>query len=805
MPESSAGNANSRTISEAMSTTPSKILLIDYKADDYVKIRDIVEQIDHGMYTVDWVPSFGKGMQYVRQQTHDVYLLDCRLGERSGLDFITEALEAGCSAPLIFLTGEAEYELAIEALKAGAADYLIKSELDPFHLDHAVRHAVERHRSDLAVNRSEASLKAFFNNAVSLFILLDRKFAIQAFNTLAYTWTLENVNIKLCEDDYFLDVVPREMHPSVMKILQASLRGEVNRHERFLFGRWYDVCYMPVLEGASVVGISFSATDIHERKHAETALKENEYRYRQLVENASDIIYKTNSLGNFVYVNPVAQRLLGYTEQEFLSKNYLELIRPGWRRRVEAFYENQLSRRISNTYFEFPTVAKSGSEVWIGQNVRLIEQNREVLGFDAVARDITERIRISDALQREKEALQMCLDTADAMFLIIDHDERVRLINRKGCEILGYDEADVIGKNWFEHFVLPAEVKQLRAVFGKLMGSSATGVEKYENTVLTKSGATRLIDWHNSVIRDPANRIVSTFSSGIDITDQRIAEQKLNKMNSELEQRVKERTTMLNKAIEALERSNKELTKAEEDVRSALIKEKELGELKSRFVSTASHEFRTPLAAILSSASLLAKYNSGGNEDRRAKHINRIKSSVQNLRTILDDFLSLSKLEEGKVVLKPGPVDCIKFFEELRDEMQTIAKAGQVIRYRNLGGPLVLNTDIQLLKIVFVNLVGNAIKYSPESSSIEIVTGRHNNNMYCMVKDEGIGIPEADQEHIFIRFFRAQNALASQGTGLGLNIVKKYVELMNGSISFESQEGQGASFTIELPMESKTK
>jgi signal transduction histidine kinase len=248
--------------------------------------------------------------------------------------------------------------------------------------------------------------------------------------------------------------------------------------------------------------------------------------------------------------------------------------------------------------------------------------------------------------------------------------------------------------------------------------------------------------------------------------------------------------------IMVVEQNITESKLAEDNIKNALKKERELGELKTRFVSMASHEFRTPLSTILTSASLLKKYQDLEQFDKAEKHIERIKSSVSNLTSILNDFLSLGKLEEGKVNLNLEDVEIEVFLNEISEEIQSQAKLGQEISYKHSGKSKHWNLDKAILRNICNNLLSNAVKYSKENSEIELLSIIKHDQLIIEVKDKGIGIPEDEQIHIFGRFFRAKNASNIQGTGLGLNIVKKYVELLQGEISFTSDEESGTSFKV---------
>ncbi|MFN0176541.1 MAG: ATP-binding protein [Saprospiraceae bacterium] len=263
-----------------------------------------------------------------------------------------------------------------------------------------------------------------------------------------------------------------------------------------------------------------------------------------------------------------------------------------------------------------------------------------------------------------------------------------------------------------------------------------------------------------------------------------ILSEALKELNEGLESKVSSRTA--------------ELEQAKNDLAAALDKERELGELKSRFVSLASHEFRTPLTSVLSSAGLVSQYAERQDFENVKKHAERIKKAVTGLNSILSEFLSLGRLEEGRVALNLEEVNLTECVAEVHEGMKNLFKPGQTFEHRHHGSTIA-RMDCNLGKNILINLISNASKYSPEGSPILVETAVDENKIRISVRDRGMGIPESEQKHLFDRFFRASNAAnTTQGTGLGLYIVQRYAEMMNGSVGFESVVEEGSVFWVEL-------
>ena len=252
---------------------------------------------------------------------------------------------------------------------------------------------------------------------------------------------------------------------------------------------------------------------------------------------------------------------------------------------------------------------------------------------------------------------------------------------------------------------------------------------------------------------------------------------------------------------EKLEKTVDERTK---QLTEALAVEKELNELKTRFLSLVSHEFKTPLSSILTSITLLGKYTQTEQQEKRDKHVNTIKKKVKYLDTILNDFLSVERLDSGKVNYKIETFALSKIVNEVIYDANMLLKAGQKIQYPENFDDIIIQFDEKTLELALSNLVHNAIKYSPEDSVIDVQVAIEENKLFLKIIDKGIGIPEEEQKHIFNRYFRAENALLTQGTGIGLNIAKQHLENLGGGLEFSSELNKGSIFTVSIPLEHKT-
>jgi PAS domain S-box-containing protein len=388
--------------------------------------------------------------------------------------------------------------------------------------------------------------------------------------------------------------------------------------------------------------------------------------------------------------------------------------------------------------------------------------------------------------------------------VVVDKDGKILVGNPIAEEMFGYTKEELNGMQ-LEN-LLPQRFRNkhlsFRSDFNSRPAPRRMGTGR-DLAALKKNGTEFPVEISLSYSQTGGNFIAIAFITDISLRKKaedalKQGEEQLIIYAAELEKKVAARTEDLNASVKSLENEVKERKKAEEEARKALEKERELNELKSRFVSIASHEFRTPLSTILSSISLVEQYKQKGELDKIDKHTLRVRSSVNHLTSILNDFLSLGKLEEGKVNVKSEQVNLQDLCSDIHEEIKVQMKSGQEIKVNCTSDELVL-TDPRILRNILFNLLSNAIKYSDTGKMIYLNINQTKSHFEISIKDEGIGIPEEDKRHLFDRFFRASNASNIPGTGLGLNIVRRYVELLGGSITFNSEYNQGTTFSINIP------
>ncbi len=393
----------------------------------------------------------------------------------------------------------------------------------------------------------------------------------------------------------------------------------------------------------------------------------------------------------------------------------------------------------------------------------------------------------------------------DGIFLIDSHG-KILMANPAFHRLFGYHSAFLIHKNINQ--ILP----DLQAN-PENKNEEKRDVVNYSRqiTAVRENGVTIPVRIALSEIIYENDRLLSGIVH--DLSEIKNIEKELMQLNQQLEQIVVERTAELQNAIDRLLETNMLLNQSIEkhktfeaallstrdELKKSLEKEKELGHLKSRFISMASHEFKTPLSSILSSAALISRYNKIDQDGDRSRHVDRIKASVIHLNTILTDFLSITRLEEGRFEPQVSRFAADVLIADLLSEIEVLLKPQQALSFEYKTDKLEMISDKNLFRNILYNLLSNAIKYSDESTSIECKVKRKGPYLIIEIKDHGVGIPVQDRKHIGSRFFRSSNVTHLQGTGLGLNIVRTYLNFLRGNLTFKSHEDRGTTFIVTIP------
>jgi PAS domain S-box-containing protein len=497
----------------------------------------------------------------------------------------------------------------------------------------------------------------------------------------------------------------------------------------------------------------------------------------------------------FVRVNPAGVQLLGFTSEAALLSD------PVWSRslRVPPLAEEHRARLIgqlnrTGRHEEITQIGRRNGPIFWGRLIistfpsgngnyaliRLIDQRQ----LHQTERDLDHSVRRYEAV----------FSYASIGILVCDHQGQITSANHLANKLFGYKTGEMI--NMTIEQLVPPEVSRYHETLRQSFNSKPQVREMGHNLDLyarRKDGSVFPVEISLSYFQLEAEQYAVAYI--IDTSVNKAAEQQLlahrdaiQGLNADLEQQVTDRTNALMITLNQLEQTKDELTKA-------LTAEQQLGELKSRFVSMASHEFRTPLTIVQTSATLIDKYLALGQPDNCQTHLAHIRASTRQLNDILEEFLSVGLIDAGKAEAHPVAVDVSKLVDETVAGMQAMLKPDQRIETSLLGTGYAW-LDPSLLRKIILNLLTNAIKYSGTGSVVSIRGTVTDQRLTLTVQDQGVGIPPDDQHHLFERFFRARNVTNIAGTGLGLHIVGRYVALMGGQVSLKSVLNQGTTVTL---------
>ncbi len=493
--------------------------------------------------------------------------------------------------------------------------------------------------------------------------------------------------------------------------------------------------------------------DITERKIAQEARRKTEKLYRTMTSNFPNgaVVLFDQDL-RYTLAEGKGLGAVGLSKESMEGNTIAEVLPPETCEVIEPAYQAALDGR--ETVFE----TTYNDRIFLVQVLPVKNEQGEIFAGMSMLQDITESKRSEQALLEERNFVSAILDIAAALIVVCDRQGRFIRVNRACEQTTGYSIDEMKGKYIWDLFLIPEEIKPIQALVRELQLGRFPN--ESDNYWVMRDGNRRLISWSNTVLLDSDGSVKYIVSVGIDITER----------------------------------------KRTEEIRRALEREQELSELRLRFFALASHEFRTPLSTILLTAQLLESSAHEWSTQKRLRNLRRISSAAKSMTQLLNDILTINRAETGRLEFNPKALALEKFCQDLLEEIQLNADSRYSLNFSIQGKCKNASLDEKLLRLILNNLLTNAIKYSPEGGEVNLALICEQETISFQVHDRGIGIPVSDQPHLFEAFHRGENIVNIPGSGLGLTVVKKCVDLHGGSISVTSEVGVGTTFTVTLPV-----
>jgi len=574
-------------------------------------------------------------------------------------------------------------------------------------------------------------------------------------------------------------------------LLQADSNGKLNNAEATLKAKNGDS--KNVLLSAENIFIQdkvyrFTVVqDITEQVHINRELRISQERFSRLSELSYEGILIHNN-GIAFDVNASFSKLLGYEREELIGKNVIELLvdKNYW----QIIFENM--KRDVALPFEILAIRKDGSTFFAEIETKSFMADEIKMRVTAI-RDITRRKRNEQEIKKLSDVVKQ----SPTSIVITDKDGNIEYVNDHFTKLTGYTFEEALGNN---PRILKSGDKQDKD-YEKLWHTILVG-ETWKGEFLNKKKNGDLY-WEEAIIspiRDSFGNIINFFALKTNITEKKRIEAELTEYRENLEKIVASRTMELddlNRELLSQLEKGKEL---ELQLADALSKEKEINELKTKFIATVSHEFRTPLAALFSSTQMLERYSKKWTEEQMKKQYARIESTVKYITQLLDDVLTISRADSEFLKNNPKPINIEDFVNSIFEELQIETKTNHNLIFTNKLKEKVISIDNKLFKHIIFNLLNNAVKYSPNGGNVELKFSAEDRNIKIEVSDSGVGIPEDEIKYIFDAFYRTKNSIGINGSGLGLNITKRAVEVLSGNISVNSKVNEGTTFIIRIPI-----
>ena len=564
------------------------------------------------------------------------------------------------------------------------------------------------------------------------------------------------------DERYIVDDEPRLSELTVPIIADHEVIGIIDsEHSQKAF---YTIEHLKTIQMiANLVSLQIKNAVITENQLlAQQALQDNEAKLKAIINSSLDAIITIDQSGVITEWNERAEEIFGYKQEEVLGVTLSQTIVPHqYREAHERGMKHFLATGqgpVLNHRIEIVGLRKDGTEFPIELTISPFQLDGKY-HFSSFVRDISEQKEAEAELKRNEAKYRGIIDNMELGLLEVDLEERIKYANPSFCHMTGYEAEELLGMN-ASQLLLDEEEAQAMASQNAQRKDGEPGV--YELKIKNKSGKHLWGLISGAPLHDRNGKIKGSIGIHLDITDR------------------------------------KEL---EENLEKALSKERELNDLKSQFVSMTSHEFRTPLTTLKANIELLNFYLQSVDSPLKPKIENncqRMESEINRLTGLMNDILTLGRVESNRIPFQPQMTDLVKLCEELKDSTKISQEDGRELELDVEGKPFELEIDRGLFHHVLTNLVSNSFKYSAGCANPVMTLNFDHHKLSLSVRDFGIGISKKDQQSLFQSFYRASNTHGISGSGLGLSIVNRLVDLHKGKVSVESKLNQGSTFTIEL-------
>lgn len=712
----------------------------------------------------------------------DIILSDYSLPGFNGLEALNIVLQTKTYIPFIIVTGALDEETAVSCLKAGADDYLTKENLT--RLVPSVKSVLEKRdtlreklKAEKSLKESEQRLKTLIGNLQGMVYRCKVEpsrpmlYISKGANELTGYTTDEFMNdnqsfsqlIQHEDKEKIWDIISRAISKDLSYVLNYRII-DANGQIRWIWDKGKKVTIVKtgkdVLEGFM--------TDVTAQKNAENALLESEKRFRAIYENLPLAYHSLDESGIITDVNPAWLVQTGYKKNSVIGKEFSKFLNQDSKESFYSCFEEFVSKGDLKN-IELNLIKADTEEIIISMTGSIgFDYSKRIVQTYCVFHDITEKKKVEAEIKQLAKELQVLIQTVNVPIIGIDVKGRVSEWNMEAEELTGIKKANALERDFINDFIIDVQRNEIKQIIEKTVkGAELTN---FEALVKSKDAYTQLL-LNTTIHRNSFGDVMGVIFVGQDITE--IADYR-----EELEKKIEERT---------------------KELRTALEKERELSELKSRFVSMASHEFRTPLAAIGFASGFLKKYIDRIDKEAIEKRLNKIDAQIKHMTALLDDVLTIGKADAGKK-FNPEKINFIEFIQTVLEEVKVVTKHSHQIHFKNSRDSFEIEMDPKLGRNIFINLLVNAIKFSPGKDTVVFETSLNQSYMISKITDYGIGIPDDELKNIFTPFHRAKNTETIQGTGLGLPIVKEAIEAHGGEILVSSKRNEGTVFTVKLPL-----